>query len=358
MPLKRLEEYFIDKAEALQNNATRVKMQEDDIGDSGSDSLNEPIHGNGSVEGDGKAGPCSEMNSGDIHKKRKAMLGQLQTINKTDSPDMILFKQRKLEEYNSAGRLGKLKILSAWMKNDYRLKAWHSNVIKVREESHIWKETQKEGWMKPKQIADLNHLDPNASNDKHRLDFLLGQLDSRPCPKFGDKFGDREYFYAHSSEVVSYEGSISSGSKAVSTCDLKGKLVAPEDQPEGQMVSLNKKTHIKIENPLLDALKKAIKKAKQIEQKGLLVLPTLIMLKRKLMKEGQDVCEEAERHFLAEAKHLADTYEQAEQHTTDENDTAYEDIKGKLELAITSFQEKLIGLQNLREELRTVYGLK
>ena len=186
----------------------QVETQNDEV----NDTLTEPHDGGKEFEGE------------DIHQKRKTMLGQLVTHDKSDSAEMVAFKQRKLDEYSVAGRLVKNQMLSEWIANDSKLKNWYSQVNKVRDEQQVWKEHQKEGWMKPKQIAELNHLDPLDTGDKERLDYLLEQLDCRPCPTFGAKFGDKEYYYKHASQVVDYENNISSGSKAVTSADIKGKV--------------------------------------------------------------------------------------------------------------------------------------
>lgn len=300
----------------------------------------------------------SELESAELHTKRKAMLGQLTTENKTDSEELRQWKQRKLEEYKDASKLAKNQILAQWIENEGRLKTWYSNVIRSREEGQVWKETQKSGWMKPSLIADLHLLKPDEKEgDKERLEFLLSQLVSRPCPVFGEKFGDKEYYYEHRNEVVDYENNISSGSKVVTQSDIKGKLVDPQLQGTQCLQKIQDKKGIKIENPVLDSFKKEIIKAKKMEVAGLGMLPSLVLLKRQLSEEGQGLCDRAEKNFLAEALTLSQMYEKAERMLKDEKDVDYQDMKCQVASAMSTFRDKMAGLKMLKIELKNMYSL-
>ena len=169
-------------------------------------------------------------------------------------------------------------------------------------------------------------------------------------------WGDKEYYYQHASEIVDYENNISSSSNAVSNCDLKGKLV-PADEGEG-MVTINKpQRKMKVENPLLDQLKKDIALAKKTEGRGLSLLPQLVVFKRGLNQEGREVCETAEENFLKEAKALADLYEKAEGALKDDS-ANIEEVKGNLAGGIITFKEKIDGLKSLKADLQKTYAQK
>ena len=303
---------------------------------------------------------ASSLESGAVHKKRKALLGQLKTVNKDDTEVMQVWKQRKLEEYQAASKMTKNQILSDWISNDSRLKQWHSNVTKTREEQQVWKEKQKEGWMKPSMIAELNKLKPDKSDgDQERLEFLLEQLQRRPCPTFGEKFGDLEYFYHHMDEIFDYENNISSASKVRSNCDIKGKLVDPQLQGSGIVLnSMEKVKGIKMENPVLDALKKEIQKAKKLEGTGLALLPSLVILKRQLTDQGQKLCDQAEKNFLLEAEILAEIYDKAEKMLKDEQEMDHQAMKCQITYGMSTFNDKISGLKNLRSELKDMFSVK
>ena len=295
---------------------------------------------------------ASDVDGPELHKKRKQFLVQLATPNKTDPEEMQVWKQRKLEEYQSGSRLMKNQILSEWIMNDSRLKCWYSNVVKTREENQEWKEHQKEGWMKPSMIAELHKLNPDKEGDKNRLDFLLETLQSRPCPTFGEKFGDKEYYYLHKDEVLDYSNSVCSGSKVISTSDIKGRVVDPQLQGSGLALSIQEKKSIKIENPMLDALKKEIQKAKKVENTGLSLLPSLVVLKRQLNDEGQALCDKAEKNFLKEVEILGDLYESAERDIKLEREVDHEEVKCKITYGCSTFKDKILSLKNLKIELK------
>ena len=54
----------------------------------------------------------SEMDAQEVHKKRKTLLGQLSADAKTESQEMVEWKQRKLEEYKNGSKLVKHQILA------------------------------------------------------------------------------------------------------------------------------------------------------------------------------------------------------------------------------------------------------
>ena len=300
----------------------------------------------------------SDMEAAEIHKKRKAMLNQLATQNKGDSEEENAFKKRKLDEYQTSSKLAKNQILADWIQNDSRLKTWYSNVTKTREEKQKWKEHQTEGWMTSAMIAELNKLNPDKACDKERLDFLLDKLQNKPCPKFGERFGDKLYYYQHFEDVVAYENEISSGSKVNSQSDIKGKLVDPQLQNVGCVLAIqDSKKSIKIENPMLDALKKEIQRAKKMEGTGLALLPSLVLLRRQLNDEGQTLCDKAEKHFLVEAQMLAEIYEKAEKQLKDESFVEHEDLKCKVACGISTFADKIGGLKSLKLQLKSNYSL-
>ena len=114
---------------------------------------------------------------------------------------------------------------------------------------------------------------------------------------------------------------------------------------------------MKVENPLLDQLKKDIALAKKTEGRGLALLPHLVVLKRGLNQEGMAVCETAEENFLKEAKVLADLYDKSEASLKDDS-ANFEEIKEKLAGGILTFQKKTDGLKDLKAELPKKYGQK
>ena len=117
--------------------------------------------------------------------------------------------------------------------------------------------------MKPAMIAELHKLNPDKEGDKDRLEYLLEQLPNRPCPTFGEKFGDKEYYYQHKDEVFDYDNSISSGSKVTSTSDIKGKLVDPHLQADGHL-----QAHLRSEEMTeqLQQMERALHQKTQVEE--------------------------------------------------------------------------------------------
>ena len=212
--------------------------------------------------------------------------------------------------------------------------------------------------MKPSMIAELHKLKPHKSDgDLERLEFLLEQLQSRPCPTFGEKFGDTEYYYQRQDDVFDYENNISTGSQVHSNSDIKGKLVDPQFQASGLVLTyMDKQKGVKIENPLLDALKKEIQKAKKLEGTGLALLPSLVLLKRQLNDQGQQMCDQAEKNFLLEAGLLADIYDKAEKMLKDERDMDHEEMKCKVTYGMSTFSDKTGHLKYLKNELKQAFN--
>ena len=106
---------------------------------------------------------------------------------------------------------------------------------------------------------------------------------------------------------------------------------------------------------MMDALKKEIQKAKKVEGTGLALLPSLVLLKRHLNEEGQALCDKAEKKFLEEAHLLSEVYEDAEKQMKD--DVAdLEDMKCKVTYGMSIFQDKILGLKNLKTELKNQYS--
>lgn len=306
-------------------------------------------------DADSESQASNIMSADDLHRKRKQMLGQLTTGNAGESEEETGFRKRKLEEYKSASRMGKHQIIAEWIKHDGRLKSWYSNVAASRDEAQEWTDHQQEGWMSPKIIAELNKLDVKDEGDKQRLDYLLNQLESRDDPIFGEKFGDKEYYYAHVKEVFDYSNRVTSATKVTTNCDVKGKLVDPhvKNADAKLLLCLPDAKKIKIEDPALEALKKEVGKAKKLEQAGAQARAALQLTRRSLSDEGQELLDGADRNFMKETDELAWEYERAENAIKNGGD--YEDFKAKMVAAQMQFQDKLSKLKALKITLLKDY---
>ena len=350
--------HFIQQSEVAMGKAAKVspKAKVTSANSKAADKASQEVHEDqGTAETASVGSPAgsaiSELSREAVHKKRKAFLGQLRTANKADTEEIQLWKQRKLEEYHDASKMRKIQILSGWISNDSRLKQWkQSQASRLKQ----WKQR------KASMIAELKKLKPDKSDgDQERLEFLLEQLKSRPCLTSEKTIGDNAYFHYHMLQSDDFENNISTASKVHGDCDIKEKLVDPQWHGDGMwLTSKDKPKCFKLSNPFMNALMKEILKAKIVVCTGLALLPCLVLLKRQLTDQGQEMCDQAEKSILQEAGLLAEIYGKAEKMLKDEQEMDHQDMMCQITAGMNTFNDKIGGLKNLKSELKDMFILK